>query len=177
MQILRIASRFHASENCSTLAGAVVLMVGGRRDGDDGMTEQNAERQIVILNDLAEIATVTSAFASFAAACAVPSATITRFSLIFDEMLSNIIFYGYPDRGRHEIAIVMARLGAEVHVTITDDGIPFDPLSAATPNVELPIEEREVAGLGIHLVRNLVHGANYRRVDGQNIITLIRELE
>jgi anti-sigma regulatory factor (Ser/Thr protein kinase) len=71
----------------------------------------------------------------------------------------------------------MRRHGAKLCVTISDDGIPFDPLSAAMPNMELPLEEREIAGLGIHLVRNLVHSAQYRRQDGRNIVTFIQELE
>lgn len=141
------------------------------------MTEPQAEQQIVIENDLTEIATVTGAFESFAASCGLPPNVVNRFSLIFDEMLSNIIFYGFPDRGRHEITIAMRRHGAKLCVTITDDGIPFDPLSAAMPNMELPLEEREIAGLGIHLVRNLVHSAQYRRQDGRNIVTFIQELE
>ncbi len=173
-------SRFTLERNCSKLAGAADPLSRERRTryGIEhiGMTEAHAERQIVIVNDLTEITTVIGEFESFAASCAVPPDVISRFCLIFDEMLSNIIFYGFPDQGRHEIDIAMARQGARLSVTITDDGIPFDPLGAVTPNMELPIEEREIAGLGIHLVRNLVHGARYRREDGRNIITLIQEL-
>lgn len=141
------------------------------------MTEQHAKQRLVIENDLTEIAGVIAAFEGFAQACAVPPDTAARFNVIFDELLSNIIRYGYPDQERHEIGICMQRQGERLSVTITDDGIPFDPLSTAPPNTELPVREREVGGLGIHLVRNLVHDAHYRREDGRNIITLMQKLD
>ncbi len=141
------------------------------------MTEQQAEELVSIENNLAEIGTVMSAFERFADGCDVSPAVATRFNVIFDEMLSNIILYGYPDQQRHEIDVAMQRQGGRLSVTITDGGVPFDPLSAASPNDQLPIEEREIGGLGIHLVRNLVHDIQYRRENEQNILTLIQELD
>jgi anti-sigma regulatory factor (Ser/Thr protein kinase) len=144
------------------------------------MRVQDAEHNILVSNDLNEITVVMEAFDAFAASCAVPAAIATRFCLIFDEMLSNIIYYGYPEpagqKSSREIRVAMQRRGEQVSVTISDDGIPFDPFAATPPNVDLPLEDREIGGLGIHMVRNMVHHAHYRREDGRNIITLIQQL-
>ena len=61
-------------------------------------------------------------------------------------------------------------------VTITDDGIPFDPFSVKTPDTDLSIDEREIGGLGIHLVRNMMDKVSYQRKDNKNIVNLIKVL-
>ena len=141
------------------------------------MRAQNNDQHISIGNDLAEIAKVMTAFESFATNCAVPEAVANRFNDVFDEMLSNIIYYGYRDDVPHEITIAFNRQDDRLSVIISDDGIAFDPFAATTPNTELPLAEREIGGLGIHLVRNMMHEVHYRRDDGRNIITLVQNLE
>jgi len=139
--------------------------------------ERQGEMQLKIENRMAEIASVMTVFDGFARDHKVPPVVTNRFKLFFDELLSNIIQHGYTDRERHEIDITMHRDDERLTVTITDDGIPFDPLSAPVPETGVPLEERELRGLGIHLVRNMVQDAHYRRAEGRNIITLMQNLE
>ena len=132
---------------------------------------------MTISNDLGDIATVMSAFEGFAKNCDVPADIADRFNVVFDEMLSNIIYYGYPDDQRHEISITFKHQDRCLNVTIKDDGIAFDPFGATSPNTALPVAEREIGGLGIHLVLNMMHAAHYRREGQHNIITLVQKLE
>lgn len=53
---------------------------------------------------------------------------------------------------------------------ITDDGVAFDPLAAGPPDTSLPIEAREIGGLGIHLVRNLMDQVAYVRSGNHNCL-------
>ncbi len=62
-------------------------------------------------------------------------------------------------------------------MTITDEGVPFNPLSAATPETNLPLVEREIGGLGIHLVRKLVDDVSYQRRIDKNVMTMTMHLE
>ncbi len=59
----------------------------------------------------------------------------------------------------------------------TDDGVPFNPLSAAAPDTNLPLEERDGGGLGIHLVRNLVYEVSYQRRIDKNLMTMVKHLK
>ena len=63
-----------------------------------------------------------------------------------------------------------------VVLTITDDGIPFNPLTAAPPDLSLLLHEREIGGLGIHLVRSLFDEVLYHRNVGRNVLTVKKKL-
>lgn len=57
-----------------------------------------------------------------------------------------------------------------------DDGCPFDPFTASTPDNELPSEYRHVGGLGVHLVRNLMDDVEHAKRDDCNVLTLTLEV-
>jgi anti-anti-sigma factor len=63
-----------------------------------------------------------------------------------------------------------------VVLTITDDGIPFNPLTAAPPDLSLLLHEREIGGLGIHLVRSMFDEVTYHRDVGRNVLTVKKKL-
>ena len=71
----------------------------------------------------------------------------------------------------------MELAGKRLTVTITDDGVPFNPLSKKAPDIDAPLEDREIGGLGIHLVRNLIDDVTYNRRIGKNVMTLVKDLE
>ena len=100
------------------------------------------------------------------------------FHVALDEILSNVVKYGYSGQkspGRIEIEL---RLEAEaLEMVIRDDAPPFDPLEAERPDTGLGVEERPVGGLGIEIVRRLMDVVEYRRLDGgRNRLTLRRRL-
>jgi serine/threonine-protein kinase RsbW/sigma-B regulation protein RsbU (phosphoserine phosphatase) len=66
--------------------------------------------------------------------------------------------------------------GGRLTVTVADDGIPFDPLTVAPPDTTLPLADRDVGGLGIHLVRHLVDDIIYRRIGARNETTLVKNV-
>ncbi len=63
---------------------------------------------------------------------------------------------------------------SELTAEVEDDGRAFDPLARAAPDIEQPIEEREVGGLGIFLVKKLMTEVAYRRDGGKNILTMTK---
>jgi serine/threonine-protein kinase RsbW len=93
-----------------------------------------------------------------------------------DEILTNIIDYGYTDDGVHEICIRFRILENVLEAVIEDDGVPFDPLASATPEVSGPLHERRVGGLGIHFVKNLMDEVNYDRIGDHNRLVLRKNL-
>ena len=63
-----------------------------------------------------------------------------------------------------------------VILTFIDSGIPYNPLDKADPDVTLSAEEREIGGLGIFLVKKLMDEVNYQYSEGQNILTLRKNI-
>ena len=95
---------------------------------------------------------------------------------VFDELLTNIISYAYEDDREHNIGIKVELSADQLKVSMVDDGIPFNPLGVETPNTALPLEEREIGGLGIHLVRKMMDKVSYRRRIDKNVITVVEFL-
>ena len=93
-----------------------------------------------------------------------------------EEMLSNTVKFAYADQAAHEIAAALTVTAEEIALRLTDDGHEFNPLTAAEPDTNLPLEERPIGGLGIHLVRKMAGKTDYRREGGKNILTLVYPL-
>jgi len=88
-----------------------------------------------------------------------------------------VISYAFPDDEAHEIEIKTELATNRLTVTISDDGIPFNPLVAGTPDTSLPLDKRALGGLGIHLIRNLVDDMSYQRRIDRNVLTLVKHIE
>jgi len=101
---------------------------------------------------------------------------VMAINLVLDEMVANIIENAYDDQGEHEIHVSLARHGDTLTIRIEDDGRPFDPVQAPAPDLDLPLEERPIGGLGIHIVRSVMDAVDYRRQDGRNILTMRKTL-
>ena len=102
---------------------------------------------------------------------AVPLEHIARLMVAFDELLSNIVNHG---GGMIELSISLAN--GSLVATIADDGPPFDPLARTTPDLDLGIDQREVGGLGIHLVREMMDGLAYSYENSRNLLKLTKTL-
>jgi anti-sigma regulatory factor (Ser/Thr protein kinase) len=121
-----------------------------------------------------EIAQVNAAFARFAAERALPAAVRRSVQIALDELLSNAIGYG----GARTADVAVGLASDRIEVMLADDGRPFDPFGATAPppDTSLPIEERPLGGLGIHLVRELMDEVSYARRDDRNVVVLTKFL-
>ena len=126
--------------------------------------------------DLSEIDRVNEAFAAFAVQHNVPQTVIRQFKLVFDELLNNTITHAFEDEGEHIIRVTVRSSDDRVTAAIADDGVPFNPLKFGKPMVEASVEEREIGGLGIHLVRNVMDDVRYHREGEENVVTVVKHL-
>jgi anti-sigma regulatory factor (Ser/Thr protein kinase) len=127
---------------------------------------------VAIKNQLFEIDAVNQAFWAFAHQNKVEHAVSQTLILAFDELLSNVINYAYDDDDEHEIEIKIKLTDDAMIATIIDDGIPFNPLQREEPDTTLALDARQIGGLGIHLVRQIIDNVTYSHDDGRNIVTL-----
>ncbi len=102
----------------------------------------------------------------------------TQIDIALDELLSNIAFYAYnPDVGPATISVEVEEDPLRVVISFIDNGIPYDPLKKEDPNTNTPIEERDVGGLGIFMVKQTMDEIAYEYKDGQNILTIKKNIE
>ena len=133
---------------------------------------------LTIGSDPGQVARVAAAFAEFAAAHALPAAIRRSVSIALDELLTNTIAYGFAGRGGAggAVTIEVELRPDRLCVTLADDGKPFNPLEARTPDTTLPVAERQVGGLGIHLARELMDEVAYQRRGDRNVVTMAKLL-
>ena len=102
-----------------------------------------------------------------------PAQFVFRVNLVLEELGLNIMNYGH-DEGLHEFEIMLTSDENALTIEITDDGRPFNPLSdAPEPDLDASVDDRQVGGLGLHLVRTMVDEMSYRREQDKNHLTLV----
>lgn len=134
-----------------------------------------SETTMRLENDIRELAHMCQLLEEYAEQNNLPPKALFDLNLALDELVTNIISYGYEDDERHEILVRLRRDGDMVHMHIEDDGIPFNPLDMPEPNVDAPMEERKIGGLGIHLVKRLMTSVEYERCQGKNILRITKD--
>lgn len=117
-----------------------------------------------------------AAFAGFAEAHALPVGVRRTMNVALDELLANELSYGTAGRHAGSVTLAMELDQDCVTITLSSDGPPFDPFGQAVPDTTLPVNERPVGGLGLHLVRELMDEVRYERRNGQNVVVLVKRL-
>lgn len=93
--------------------------------------------------------------------------------LVCEEAFVNIINYAYPD-GEGEIEVVYEEdiTANKFSITAIDSGVEFDPLKKEDPDITLPMEDRQIGGLGIFMVKQIMSNVTYERENGKNILCM-----
>jgi len=132
--------------------------------------------RLKIRNDLEEMAGLRQAVADFAAQNSLSEDIVFTLDLCLEELVTNVIFYGYEDQNEHSIEVSLNLEDAVLILQIIDDGKKFDPTDLPEPDLDIPLEERKIGGLGIHLVRNYVDSMEYKRENAQNVLTIKKKV-
>ena len=97
-------------------------------------------------------------------------------NLVLEEAISNVILYAYGKEEQKEISLVAYLSDNNLVFVLTDSGMEFDPTKVPDADVTLSAEEREIGGLGIYLIRQIMNTVEYQRIDGKNVLTMRKEL-
>jgi sigma-B regulation protein RsbU (phosphoserine phosphatase) len=103
--------------------------------------------------------------------------TLNTINLALEEWFVNIISYAFSDDYIHEIEVELRQTDNTVVISVTDDGIPFDPTVKPPNDIDAPLEERSIGGLGIHFIRNTMDKFEYQRKNNKNIITIHKVID
>jgi len=101
---------------------------------------------------------------------------VFELNLILDELITNTINYGYIDNEIHMIDIFMDIENDNVIIKIIDDAKEFNPLSKDEVNTDKELEQRQIGGLGIHIVKQKTDDIYYERSGDRNILKLVKSL-
>jgi anti-sigma regulatory factor (Ser/Thr protein kinase) len=127
---------------------------------------------MMLVNQASEIERACTAAEDFASGNGLSSEVGYALALTLDEVVANVIRHGFEDPDEHIIRVRLWLDDDLLSVQVADDGKAFNPLLAPEPDLDLPIDQRPVGGLGIHIMRTMMDDLEYKRVNGQNLLTL-----
>jgi serine/threonine-protein kinase RsbW len=137
--------------------------------------------RLSLRNDSADLARLTEFASEFTRRHRLADEETARLQIILDELFTNVVNYGYEATAGEEhrvghIDVALSLEGDRLIVEFVDDGQPFDPLTGALPDLDLPAETRPIGGIGIAIVRALVDESSYRREGNRNYLMLCRNV-
>lgn len=131
---------------------------------------------IELKNDLSELTRLAQVLKEFGEVHHLPQKLVHLINITLDEVVTNIISYGFEESGPHTIVVRLLKNEDRITAEVEDDARPFNPLEHPQPNTGLPLEERKIGGLGIHFVRKMMDDVTYRWQDGKNLLVLQKNI-
>lgn len=134
---------------------------------------------LILTNHLDELDRLAPLVEQFGACHCFTPKEVFKINLALDELVTNIIKYGYQDSEEHQIYLDINVNDGVLTVQLSDDAKPFNPLEAPPAETHLPIEERQcqIGGLGIEIVRKIMDRISYEYKKGKNILTMQKRIE
>ena len=140
------------------------------------MNHVRLQRTLTLTNDLSTIPQLNEFLDLIFEEVGVDMEVCMSLNLAMEEAVVNVIDYAYPQGTSGSIDINVLADEDSIVFVITDSGIPFDPTAAKEVDTTLPLEERPIGGLGIHLIRKIMDDVSYERRDNKNILTLRKNI-
>ena len=135
-------------------------------------------KELTIAATVESIETVTDFVNEQLEAYDCPMKVVMQIDIAIDELFSNIAHYAYnPETGEATVRVEVVEDPLSVIITFIDNGVPYDPLKQEDPDTTLSIEERQIGGLGIYMVKKTMDDITYEYKDGKNILAIKKHLK
>jgi sigma-B regulation protein RsbU (phosphoserine phosphatase) len=185
-EVLATCTDMHPQELLETIGKAVHGFVGGAEQSDDltmlairytpQQYESTLNETLTLKNDVHEVSKLSTFQKSFYEKMNLEKSLAHQLRLAVEEAVVNVIEHAYPYGTEGSVEVTMMSDGHQLKVVIDDSGMPFDPTIEKKVDITLSAEERQVGGLGILLVRELMDTINYEYIKGHNILTLRKKI-
>ena len=133
------------------------------------------QRKFVLPNDVQEVPKLAAFVDEVCEWMGFDPMLTMQLNLAIEEAVVNVMDYAYPPGTKGEVDIEVKADADKLMFTISDNGVAFDPTAKAEVDTTLSAEERQIGGLGIHLVRHIMDNVEYERKDGRNILRLSKK--
>lgn len=135
------------------------------------------QMDLILLNRESEIARLQDQLEALARQQGLPAKVWHEIQLALEEHLTNIVHYAYTDEREHQIRVQLRLEAGDVWIQVEDDGRPFNPLDFPAPDLSVPLEQRPIGGLGIHMIRRSMDRIEYCRGDGKNVLVMTKRIK
>ena len=186
-EVLMANSQLYPQQLLEVISEKVREFVGDAKQSDDLTLlairytpkhfESTLSRTLLIKNDVHEVSKFSTFMKSVMEELNIEKSLARQLRLAVEEAVVNVIDYAYPAEQEGDIEVRIMSDGRILKTVIIDSGVAFDPTAKEKTDISLSAEDRQIGGLGILLVRELMDSINYERDNGQNILTLTKNIE
>jgi serine/threonine-protein kinase RsbW len=134
------------------------------------------KKEIKLKNQVGELERVTQFIEEISEELGLSMELQMNLNLVMEEMVSNVIFYAYPEGTDAEIELMVEDDGKELTFVLSDQGREFDPTLKEDADIDVNPIDREIGGMGILIVKNIMNKVTYQRLDGKNLLTMKKEI-
>ena len=135
------------------------------------------KKEIRIKNQISELERVNQFIDEIGEELGLDMELQMNLNLVMEEMVSNVIFYAYPEGTPEEIELMAECDGKELTFVLSDKGKEFDPTLKDDADPNINPAERELGGMGIFIVKNIMNEVTYQRLEGKNLLTMKKVIE
>ena len=185
-EVLAASSQLLPQQLLETITNKVHEFVGDAEQSDDLTMlaihytpkhfESTLTETLLIKNDVHEVTKFSTFMKSVMEKLDIEKSLARRLRLAVEEAVVNVIDYAYPAGQEGDIEIHIMFDGKTLKTIIIDSGVAFDPTAKEKADTSLSAQDRQIGGLGILLVRELMDAINYERENGKNVLTLIKNI-
>lgn len=134
-------------------------------------------KNLTLPNDVQEVPRLAAFVEDICEVAGIDMGTTMKMNLAIEEAVVNVMNYAYPSGVKGEVRIEAGVREGYVEFVISDDGTPFNPTEVEDADTTLSAEDRQIGGLGIFLVKHFMDIVEYKYVNGQNVLTLRKNLQ
>ena len=134
------------------------------------------EKSIILANDISEISRLYEFIEELGSDFSLSPDIVFNLNLVLEEAVVNIINYAYPKEDHESIYLSAKMHEGSIVLVLTDTGKEFDPTAVPEADVTLSADDRQIGGLGIFLIRQIMNEVKYERIEGKNVLTLEKKL-
>ena len=134
------------------------------------------EKSIILANDISEITRLYEFIEEMGNDFSLSPDIVFNLNLVLEEAVVNVINYAYPKEEHQYIYLSASMKDGSIVLVLTDTGKEFDPTAAPEADITLSADERQIGGLGIFLIRQIMNEVKYEGIEGKNVLTLEKKL-
>ena len=134
-------------------------------------------KEICIKNKISELEKVARFIEEIGEELGLSMELQMNLNLVMEEMVTNVIFYAYPQDEEADIELLAKSDGKELTFVLSDQGKEFDPTAKEDTDLDVNPADRELGGMGIFIVKNIMNKVTYQRLEGKNLLTMTKGLE
>ena len=141
------------------------------------MDNQKKNKNLQLINEISQLSAITDFVENLVEEWELSPGLAMSLNLVLEEAFTNVVFYAYNDEKQHVIDLNFSKNGDQLKIVLTDDGSEYDPTQKPDPDFDVPIEKRNVGGLGIFLIKKIMDTVEYQRKDNKNYLVMTKTLK